>query len=322
MSFARIQQPVEQELKEMRAMLAQAFCSKVRLIEEVGEHILQGGGKRLRPLLVLLCAKACSYAGRQHIVVAALIELIHTATLLHDDVVDEASERRAHKTANAQWGNEAAILVGDFLYSKAFQLLLDIHHPPIMQILVKTTNQMAEGEALQLLKRRTADLLEADYLEIIAAKTAQLFEAAAESAAVLSGAPENIIRALKHYGFHLGMAFQLIDDVLDYQMDHNQTGKNPGQDLREGKMTLPLIYSLAQGSALEIELIQAAIADCTPQRFANVLDIVTQRGGLEYTRHQAQIQAGLAQAALDQLPTSDYRTAARALADFVIDRQH
>ena len=322
MSFESIQKPVQQELAAMTVLLSQAFVSKVPLIEEIGQHILHSGGKRLRPLLLLLCTKACGYLGSDHIAVAALIELIHTATLLHDDVVDEATQRRGQKTASHQWGNEAAILVGDFLYSKAFQLLLDIDDRAIMQILVNTTNQMAEGEALQLLNRRKLHLSEQDYLTIIEAKTARLFEASAHSAAVLSQSSSKITEAMKQYGLHLGMAFQLIDDVLDYQINPTQIGKDVGKDLAEGKMTLPLIYTCMQGTRLEIQRIQDTIEHYTSQSFTEVLESIHRRGGLDYTRQQAQNHISLAQQALDQLPTSPYQEAAFKLADFVIARQY
>lgn len=322
MSFETIQQPVKQELAAMRALLSQAFISKVALIEEIGAHILNSGGKRLRPLLVLLCAKACGYQGSHHISVAALIELIHTATLLHDDVVDQATQRRAQKTANHQWGNEAAILVGDFLYSKAFQLLLDINDRTLMQILVNTSHQMAEGEALQLFNRRKLQLSEDDYLIIIEAKTAGLFEASAHTAAVLSQSPSVITEAMKQYGLHLGIAFQLMDDVLDYQIDPPQTGKELAKDLAEGKMTLPLIYTFMQCTKLEKQVIQEAIEHSKIESFTEVLELIHRRGGLDYTRQRAQKHIDRAQEALKQLPTSVYQEAAFRLADFVIARQH
>lgn len=324
MTFKRIQEPVRDDFQAMQALMQKAFQSRSPLIETIGQHILQSRGKGLRPLLLLLSSKACGYTNDRHIVAAALIELIHTATLLHDDVVDDALIRRGQKTTKALWGNEAAILVGDFLYSKAFQLLLDVGHPAIMTLLVSTTQQMAEGEALQLLGRRQLHIQEADYLQIVQAKTAKLFEACTQIGALLSNAPPAIQTAMCKYGLHLGTAFQLIDDVLDYEADPKQTGKDLGNDWMEGKMTLPLIYALQHGNTEQVATLIQAIqqADHPPQIFDVILNILQDTGGLQAGKAMATAEIDKAKAALLPLPDSAYKEALMQLAAFVLDRHH
>ncbi len=322
MTFKAIQDPVWEDFQAMKTLIAQAFHSKSPLIETIGQHILHNNGKCLRPLLLLLSSQACGYTGDRHIKAAALIELLHTATLLHDDVVDDAEVRRGQKTTKALWGNEAAILVGDFLYAKAFQLLLDVGDPAIMALLVHTTQQMAEGEALQLLGGRQLNTQKADYLDIVQAKTAKLFEACAHMGALLSHAPPAIEQAMRDYGLHLGTAFQLMDDVLDYEADPTQTGKDLGNDLIEGKMTLPLIYALQRGRPEQVEILTQAIQQqpYQPQTFAVVLDILQVTGALKDSKALAVAELDKAKQALLVIPDSSYKEALMLLANFVQDR--
>ncbi len=324
MTFKAIQDPVRDDFQAMKVLITRAFNSRSPLIETIGQHILNNSGKCLRPLLLLLSSQACGYTGDRHIKAAALIELLHTATLLHDDVVDDAEVRRGQKTANALWGNEAAILVGDFLYAKAFQLLLDVGHSAIMALLVNTTQQMAEGEALQLLGRRQLQTQKADYLEIVQAKTAKLFEACAHMGALLSHAPPAIEQAMRDYGLHLGTAFQLMDDVMDYEADPAQTGKDLGNDFMEGKMTLPLIYALQRGSPEQVATLTQAIQQqpFQPQTFGVVLAILQATGGLKDSKALAIAELDKAKQALCAVPESSYKEALMLLADFVQDRGH
>ncbi|UCC56004.1 MAG: polyprenyl synthetase family protein, partial [Gammaproteobacteria bacterium] len=239
---------VAEDVAAVDALIRERLTSDVALINQLSAYIINSGGKRLRPLLVLLAARACNVRGNQHINLAAVIEFIHTATLLHDDVVDASQRRRGNLTANTVWGNEAAVLVGDFLYSRAFEMMVDANDMRIMDILSHTTNAIAEGEVLQLLNCHDADTSEAHYLEVVRRKTAKLFEAAAQIGAVLGNQPEPVEAALANYGMHLGIAFQLIDDVLDYSASPEETGKNLGDDLAEGNPTLPLIHAMCQGT--------------------------------------------------------------------------
>ncbi len=320
MEFKRIQEPVIDDFQAMKELMESAFKSRAPLIETVGHHILHNSGKGLRPLLLLLSSRACHYNGDHHIIAAAMIELLHTATLLHDDVVDDAAIRRGQQTAKALWGNEAAILVGDFLYAKAFQLLLDIDHPQLMRILVHTTQQMAEGEALQLLGRRQLNTQEADYLDIVQAKTATLFEASAHMGAILAQAPPAIIDAMRDYGMHLGIAFQLMDDVLDYEADPTQTGKDQGNDLMEGKMTLPLIYALQRGNPSQVTMLTQALQQHEPQNFSLILEILKDTDAIEDSKKLAASEVEKAKEALSILPDSIYKTSLAMLASFVCRR--
>ncbi len=322
MIFKRIQKPVMDDLQTMKALAQKAFRSQAPLITAVGEHILNKGGKCLRPLLLLLSSKACGYTGDRHCVAAALIELLHTATLLHDDVVDDASIRRGQKTAKALWGNEAAILVGDFLYSKAFELLLQVGDLGIMSVLIQTTQTMAEGEALQLLGRRRLETQEADYITIVEAKTAKLFEACAHIGALLAKVSPTIEKAMCDYGRHLGIAFQLIDDVLDYETDPTQTGKDLGNDWREGKMTLPIIYALKQSRPAHRKTIEEAIIHYQPESLPAILSILQDSGGLRYTTQWARAELEKATKALEPLPESPYKAALLELTAFVLERKY
>jgi octaprenyl-diphosphate synthase len=296
--------------------------SEVALVDQVSTYIISSGGKRLRPLLVLLAARAAGYEGRHHIDAAAIIEFIHTATLLHDDVVDGSSRRRGQDTANEVWGNEASVLVGDFLYSRAFQMMADLGLLPVMRIMADATNTIAEGEVLQLLNAHDPETSEQRYLDVIYRKTARLFEAGAEIAAVLAGAPAAARAALARYGRHLGTAFQLIDDVLDYRGGTDARGKNLGEDLAEGKPTLPLIHALRHGSAEQQQLIRLAIEQGGLEQLHRITGAIETTGGLDYTRRMAQREAEAALDALRTLPASESLRALRGLAAFAIERDH
>ncbi len=296
--------------------------SEVALVSQVGEYIVNSGGKRLRPALVVLSAKALGYAGKHHHDLAAVVEFIHTATLLHDDVVDESDLRRGRATASALFGNAASVLVGDFLYSRAFQMMVQVNDMRIMQTLADATNTIAEGEVLQLLSCHDASVDAASYLRVIHCKTAKLFEAAMRLGAILARADNAHEQAVAEYGMHLGTAFQLVDDVLDYSGDEQATGKNLGDDLAEGKPTLLLIYAMQHGNASQAALVRTAIEQGDLGRFAEVLEVIKQTGALEYTRQQAQQESDAACAALAVLPESDYKQSLLQLAHFAATRQY
>lgn len=301
MQLATIKQDLSHDLLEVDNLIVASLHSDVALIQDIANYIIHSGGKRLRPLLVLLSAKACAYVGQQQLTMAAVLEFIHTATLLHDDVVDNAMLRRSHKTANNQWGNQAAILVGDFLYSRAFQLMVQANDLQIMRIIANATNTIAEGEVLQLMYQKNPATSEADYLRVIRCKTAKLFEAAAEIGAVLGKQPLQVQSSLARYGMHLGTAYQLIDDLLDYQADTATLGKNIGNDLAEGKPTLPLIHVLRNGNMAQRALIKNAILNPQTANFAEIYQAVQQTKSLEYTREFADREANLARQALAEL---------------------
>lgn len=296
--------------------------SNVPLVEKIGHYIVESGGKRLRPLLVLISANACGYQGEQHIPLAATIEFIHTATLLHDDVVDNSDLRRGKDTANARWGNAPSVLVGDFLYSRAFQILVDINRMPIMSVISNATNIIAEGEVLQLLNCKNPDTSEADYMQVILGKTAMLFEAATESGAILADANDSHRQALQLYGRHLGIAFQLIDDVMDYLSSAEEMGKNVGDDLAEGKPTLPLIYAMRESEGDQRKLIRTAIRKGGLEDLEPIMEIVRSTGAIEYTQQQALKQAELAHQALMQLPPSSFRDTLDQLIDIAVHRSN
>jgi len=296
--------------------------SEVVLVNQVSEYIINGGGKRLRPALVVLSAKAFGYHGPHHHMLAAVVEFIHTATLLHDDVVDESALRRGRATASALFGNAASVLVGDFLYSRAFQMMVEVGDMRVMQTLADATNTIAEGEVLQLLNCHDAGVDAANYLHVIHCKTAKLFEAAMRLGAILAGAGEAMERAAAEYGMRLGTAFQLVDDVLDYSGEEQETGKNLGDDLAEGKPTLPLIYAMQRGTAQQSAVVRAAIEDGDIARFAEVLQVIKATGALEYTRAQAQNEAQAACAAIYALPDTHYKESLLQLAAFAASRQY
>jgi len=313
---------VRPDLEAVDDAIRAGLKSIVPLVDQVAEHIIVGGGKRLRPLLVVLAGRACGAADRTHIQAAAFIEFIHTATLLHDDVVDMSALRRGRDTANEVFGNQASVLVGDFVYSRAFQMMAAVRSERVIEIMAEATNVIAEGEVLQLMNARDPDTTEQRYLDVIHRKTAKLFQAGAEVAAVVSGADRTVQQALARFGKHLGTAYQLIDDVLDYQSDPETRGKNLGDDLAEGKPTLPLIYALRVGDAATATLIRAAIRDARRDQLGVILQAIESTGGLQYTARLAQAESGLALAALSALPETPFRSGLAALARFAIERKH
>jgi octaprenyl-diphosphate synthase len=303
-------------------LIRRRLDSDVVLIRTIGEYIISGGGKRLRPALVLLAARALGYRGELHIELAAVVEFIHTATLLHDDVVDESDLRRGRQTANAQFGNAASVLVGDFLYSRAFQMMVGVRSMPIMEVLADATNTIAEGEVLQLLNTRNADLDERQYLDVIHRKTAKLFEAAAQIGGILAGADPVVESRLARYGMHLGTAFQLIDDVLDYSGEATQTGKNLGDDLSEGKATLPLIHVLHRGTPDQRSVVRRAIEHGGRDDLPVVLEAIKATGALGFARDRARVESDQARAAIDAIPHSKYRDSLLELATFAVEREY
>ena len=310
------------DMAAVDGVLRGALDSDVVLIRQVAAYIIGGGGKRLRPALLLLTAGATGYRGTDHHTMAAVVEMIHTATLLHDDVVDESSMRRGHATANAEFGNAASVLVGDFLYSRAFQMMVALARMPVLQILADATNAIAEGEVLQLMNAGDANLTEAAYFEVIQRKTAKLFEASARLGAVLGGAPPAIEDALGRYGMHLGTAFQLIDDVLDYSGNADAIGKNLGDDLAEGKMTLPLIRALAAGSAQDAAVIRHAVSGGGLEDFAGVMAAIDSTGALAYARERTATEIALAAECLASLPPSVHRESLLELTSFAAQRTY
>jgi octaprenyl-diphosphate synthase len=309
-------------MEAVNRVIRQRLHSEVSLVNQIAEYIISAGGKRIRPVLVLLLANAYGYQGAAHHELAAVVEFIHTATLLHDDVVDESSMRRGRQTANAMFGNAASVLVGDFLYSRSFQMMVGLDNMRVMRILSDATNVIAEGEVLQLLNMHDPDVSEESYLKVIRSKTAKLFEAAAELGALVGGANDAQIAAAGEYGRSLGTAFQLIDDVLDYAGDAAEIGKNVGDDLREGKPTLPLIYLMERGTAQQRELVRSCIENGDEQHFDAVLAAVTSSGALDYTRRAAIVAAERAAAAVADLPESEYKQSLLQLCSFAVDRNH
>lgn len=296
--------------------------SNVPLVEKIAHHIVKGGGKRLRPLLVLLAANACGYKGEQHIPLAAVIEFIHTATLLHDDVVDNSELRRGNATANAKWGNAPSVLVGDFLYSRSFQIMVDIGSMEIMQVISNATTVIAEGEVMQLLNQRNPDISEAAYLQVVLGKTAMLFEAATEVGAILAGSSKDDREAMRLYGRHLGIAFQIVDDLLDYLSDSATLGKNVGDDLAEGKTTMPLIHAMRAGSQEDKELIRQAIRKGGLDDLTPVLEVVQRNGSVDYTREQAHDQIAKAKAAITSVADTSFKATMMQIADLAIARTY
>ena len=319
-SLDNIRALVTRDSQEVDALIRERLSTDVALISQLSGYIINSGGKRLRPLLVLLASRACSYEGKQHIDLAAIIEFIHTATLLHDDVVDASELRRGNQTANAVWGNEASVLVGDFLYSRAFEMMVDVSSMRVMEILAHTTNTIAEGEVLQLLNCHDPETTQARYLDVIHRKTAKLFEAAAQLGAVLGGQPPEIESAMSNYGRHVGTAFQLIDDVLDYSASSGETGKNIGDDLAEGKPTLPLIHAMNKGTPEESRMIRHAIEFGGQNNISDVCAAIESTGAIPYTARVAQYEADQATAALASLPDTPYRDSLYSLAEFSVNR--
>lgn len=320
LSLNQIRQVVSGELEATNQLIQAQLFSEVPLIQEIVQHIIESGGKRVRPLLVLLVAKALHYHGEEHIELAAVIEFIHTATLLHDDVVDESLLRRGRKTANALWDNKATVLTGDFLYSRAFQLLAKRSNIPVTKLLADTTNAIAEGEIWQLMNREDANLSEAHYFKIIHYKTAKLFGAAARIGALIASDDSKLHQAAEDYGTHLGMAFQIIDDVLDYTSNAAEMGKNVGDDLADGKITLPLIYALQQSDFKTAAQIKLAIKEHDLSQLDLIKTIIADTHAIHYSQQYALDHIQLAFAALETFPKSTAHKALHDLAKFVVGR--
>lgn len=320
-NFDDIQTLLKEDLEQTDALLHARLSSNVALINQMSSYIISAGGKRLRPLLLLLCARATNYQGKHHRLMAVVIELIHTATLLHDDIVDESATRRGKDTANEVWGNASSVLVGDFLYSRAFEMMVEPDSMKIMKILSKATNEIAQGEVLQLLNCQNADLTEAEYYQVIERKTAVLFQAATQIGGILSEVDSVQEQALKDYGLHLGNAFQIIDDVLDYESDSETMGKEVGDDLAEGKTTLPMIYALAHTSGADKQLLEEAINNADNSNIADVVHILQSVDAFGYTRAQAKKSADLAKASLTSIEPSPYKDALILLCDLSLARK-
>lgn len=322
MDFDAIKALVRDDLKAVDREIGLRLQSDVALINQLAGYIVNSGGKRLRPLIVLLAAKALGYGGRSHIQLAAIVEFIHTATLLHDDVVDASEMRRGQSTANTIWGNEASVLVGDFLYSRAFEMMVEVNHMRVMEILAGTTNTIARGEVLQLLNCHDPDTTEERYIDVIRSKTAKLFEAAARLAAVIGGMDAATEAAMARYGLHLGTAFQLVDDALDYGRNNPALGKNIGDDLAEGKPTLPLIHALRSGTDAQRQILRNAIEQGDHSQIDAVVDTIESTGSIAYTARQAEAEAARAKEAVVSLPDSPYKQALLDLTFFSVYRNH
>jgi octaprenyl-diphosphate synthase len=322
MDIAAIRDLIADDMQSVDRMILRRLQSDVVLINQIGHYIVSSGGKRLRPMAVVLAARACGYTGVQHIDMAAVIEFIHTATLLHDDVVDGSDLRRNRDTANAVWGNEASVLVGDFLYSRAFEMMVEVGQMRVMEILSHATNRIAEGEVLQLLNCNDPDTTERKYMEVIVRKTATLFEAGTRLGAVLAAASPEWEQALNDYGLHLGIAFQLVDDALDYSANNAELGKNVGDDLAEGKPTLPLIQALAKGSPEQQAVIRKAIEGGGRDDIDLILEAIESTGAITYTSVLARQEAQRAKEALTAIPESPYTQALWHLADFAVSRTY
>jgi octaprenyl-diphosphate synthase len=321
-SIENIRSLIAQDMGAVDEVIREKLHSHVALIRQVSEYIINSGGKRLRPSLVLLSAGTFGYSGKRHHDLAAVIEFIHTATLLHDDVVDASELRRSKATANALFGNAASVLVGDFLYSRAFQMMVEVDNMRVMQVLADATNTIAEGEVLQLLNCRDPDVDEENYLRVIRYKTAKLFEAATRLGAILGGSSPAEEKAIAAYGMHLGTAFQLADDILDYSGDYQDTGKNLGDDLAEGKPTLPLIYAIKNGSSEQAAIIRRAIEKSGDGGFQPVLEVIQQTGALDYARKRAQDESNIASATIASLPNSEYKECLLQLTVFAVTRNY
>ena len=320
MEFSSIRELIEDDLKATDALIIDRLSSDVVLINQVGHYIVNSGGKRLRPMVVLLAARALGYQGSAHIELAAIVEFIHTATLLHDDVVDESDQRRNRDTANAVWGNAASVLVGDFLYSRSFEMMVAVDSMRIMEVMSHATNRIAEGEVLQLLNCNDPDTDEKRYREVILRKTATLFEAGTRLGAIISNSDAGIEKALADYGRHLGMAFQMIDDALDYGSSGVDIGKNLGDDLAEGKPTLPLIRAIELSDPAIREMLRDVIEKGGTERIQAVLEAIESTDAIAYTARLAADEAAKARQALEALPASAFRSALAAVADFAVDR--
>lgn len=320
-NFEDIQNLIRSDIQQTDQVLIDHLSSDVALINQMSQYIIGAGGKRLRPLLLLLSARATNYQGDHHHLMAVVIELIHTATLLHDDIVDESNTRRGKDTANEVWGNAASVLVGDFLYSRAFEMMVKPNSMRIMTLLSKATNEIAQGEVMQLLNCQNPALSEDEYYRVIERKTAVLFQAATQIGAILSSVDDKQELALRDFGLHLGNAFQIIDDVLDYESDFETMGKEVGDDLSEGKTTLPMIYAIENTTGEQQALLTNAIKNADNSKITEIIDILQSVNAFDYTRQKAQESANLAKQALDILPDSDYKTAMRLLCDLSLVRK-
>jgi octaprenyl-diphosphate synthase len=321
MDIKNIQTLTQDDMTAVNNLIYSQINSDVALINQLGIYIVNAGGKRMRPMLTVLAARAFDYQGDDHISIAAIIEFIHTATLLHDDVVDESNMRRGRETANALFGNSASVLVGDFLYTRSFQMMTKLGNMKIMNILSDATNIVAEGEVLQLMNCNDPDTTEESYFEVIYCKTAKLFEAATRLAAVIAGQDKVVEKAMQEYGKYLGTAFQLVDDIMDYTADAKSMGKNVGDDLAEGKPTLPLLYAMKHGNAQQKQLIRDAIEHCNGmEHLDEILAVMKQTGSLVYTQKKAEQEADKAISALHVLPESEHKQALIALAHIAANR--
>jgi octaprenyl-diphosphate synthase len=320
-TFADVVALANDDMRAVDEQIENSLRSDVALVSQVSQYIVMSGGKRLRPLLVLLASRALGYSGEQHVRAAAIVEFIHTATLLHDDVVDSSARRRGKDTANTVFGNQASVLVGDFLYSRAFQMMVDINNMQVMQIMADATNTIAAGEVMQLMNVHDPDTTEEAYRQVIYRKTARLFEAGAQIAAVLSDRDPGDEAAMISYGQNLGTAFQLIDDALDFNASADELGKNLGDDLAEGKATLPLIYAMQQGSSADKDMIRNAILEGGLEHLDQIQAVIESTGAIQYTEARAQEAADLAIKALSDVPESDYKQALIAIADFSVQRR-
>jgi len=313
---------IASEMMGVDSVIRSCLHSDVPLVNQVAEYIIAGGGKRLRPALLLLSSGAVSYQGSQHHLLAAVVELIHTATLLHDDVVDESALRRGRDTANAYFGNAASVLVGDFLYSRAFQMMVGLNSMRVMQVLADATNVIAEGEVLQLMNCHNADVDVEDYLRVVRYKTAKLFEASARLGAMLGDATTEVEEGLACYGMHLGTAFQIVDDVLDYSGEEGKIGKHLGDDLAEGKPTLPLIHVMKEGSPAQSDLVRLALEEGGRESFEDIILAVKSTGALKAAMQVAKDEVAIAQKSLNILPDTQYRDALIELSDFAVAREY
>ncbi|GLR11140.1 octaprenyl diphosphate synthase [Mixta theicola] len=321
MNLEQINELTAQDMAAVNETILSQLNSDVSLINQLGYYIISGGGKRIRPMIAILAARALGYQGKQHVTIAALIEFIHTATLLHDDVVDESDMRRGKATANAAFGNAASVLVGDFIYTRAFQMMTSLGSLRILALMSEAVNVIAEGEVLQLMNCNDPDITEESYMRVIYSKTARLFEAAAQSSGILAGAAAAEEQGLQDYGRYLGTAFQLIDDLLDYSADGQTLGKNVGDDLSEGKPTLPLLHAMRHGNPQQTAMIREAIEQGNGRHLLDpVLEAMRQCGSLEWTRSRAEQEADKAIAALQALPESPWRSALEALAHMAVQR--
>lgn len=322
MPLESIRSLVSNDLEATDRFIISQLESNIPMIKDIIEYVMSSGGKRIRPLILLLSARAMSHHKPQHVELAAIIELIHTATLLHDDVVDESTLRRGHKTANTVWGNDASVLVGDFLYSRAFQLVVGIKHQTVLEIFADATPFIAEGEIMQMNNRHNPDATESFYYDVIHRKTAKLFELATQLSAIISTESETEREAMREFGLQLGLAYQLIDDALDYSPSTDQTGKNVGQDITEGKTTMPLLHAMRRSKGADLALIREAIKTGSSSHLQDILGIIESTDAIKYTADTAKQHAQKAKTALRMIKANPYRDALETLSDFVVDRSY